>query len=54
MKSSAPLKAVFSRYFPVIAAIAGGLLYAASLPPWNWGFAVLFALLPLYAAAAGK
>ena len=30
---------------------AGGALFAASLPPWNWGFAALFSLLPLLWAA---
>jgi len=42
------------RGLPAVAAISGGLIYAASLPPWNWGFAVLLALLPLYYAAANE
>ncbi|MBQ4330126.1 MAG: apolipoprotein N-acyltransferase [Lentisphaeria bacterium] len=28
--------------------LAGGMLYAAALPPLNWSFAVFFALLPLF------
>lgn len=38
------------KYKAAIAAscIAGGMLYAASLPPLNWSFAIFFALLPLF------
>ncbi|MBE6398821.1 MAG: apolipoprotein N-acyltransferase [Lentisphaerae bacterium] len=46
------LAAACRRYLPPAGAIAGGLIYAASLPPWNWGLAVLLSLLPLYGVAA--
>ena len=43
-----PLVAARWRLLPAGLCLLGGMLYAAALPPWNWGFAVLIALWPLF------
>ena len=51
-----PVNEAFLVSRPIRAAVAGscfvgGMVYAAALPPWNWGFAAMFSLLPLLWAA---
>lgn len=50
---NAPCRAASNifRLLTPLCALAGGVLYAASLPPFNLGFAVLIALLPLFFTA---
>ena len=39
---------VKSLFIAAIASLAGGMLYAAALPPLNWNFTIFFALIPLF------
>lgn len=46
-----PARSELYRRLSIPLCIAGGMLYAASLPPFNWGFAVVIALMPLFFTA---
>ncbi|MCI5779950.1 MAG: apolipoprotein N-acyltransferase [Lentisphaeria bacterium] len=49
--NEAPLVSKPCRALVAGVCMLGGMLYAASLPPWNWGFTILASLWPLFFVA---